>query len=173
MLRFDFSIPQVEIDQFPILIPTILLIRGVSFLLVRIPWAIVRYTGQRDAIRILITVLSGSVLFLVLNQITVRTALQIYIVPHSIIAIEALTTTFAMISSRLIFKSLWMEYKNPNREKRSVLIFGAGESGIITKRTLDRDAGTKYKVLGFIDDDPGKVGKKLEGVTIYGQTGSC
>ncbi len=168
LLRFDFSIPQVEIDQFPILIPTILLIRGVSFLLARIPWAIVRYTGQRDAIRILITVLSGSVLFLVLNQITVRTALQIYIVPHSIIAIEALTTTFAMISSRLIFKSLWMEYKNPNREKRSVLIFGAGESGIITKRTLDRDAGTKYKVLGFIDDDPAKVGKKLEGVTIYG-----
>lgn len=168
LLRFDFSIPQVEINQFPILIPTVLAIRGASFLIARIPWGIVRYTGQRDAIRILITVLGGSVIFLVLNQITVRTALQIYIVPHTIIAIEALTTTFAMISSRLIFKSLWMEYKNPNREKRSVLIFGAGESGIITKRTLDRDAGTKYKVLGFIDDDPSKVGKKLEGVTIYG-----
>lgn len=168
LLRFDFSIPQVEINQFPILIPTVLAIRGASFLIARIPWGIVRYTGQRDAIRILITVLGGSVVFLVLNQITVRTALQIYIVPHTIIAIEALTTTFSMISSRLIFKSLWMEYKNPNREKRSVLIFGAGESGIITKRTLDRDAGTKYKVLGFIDDDPSKVGKKLEGVTIYG-----
>ncbi|MEI6817937.1 MAG: nucleoside-diphosphate sugar epimerase/dehydratase, partial [Bacteroidota bacterium] len=42
-----------------------------------------------------------------------------------------------------------------------------GEAGIITKRTLDRDAGTKYNVLAFIDDNPKKAGMKLEGVTIY------
>jgi FlaA1/EpsC-like NDP-sugar epimerase len=62
---------------------------------------------------------------------------------------------------------LYQELTNPNKEKRSVIIFGAGESGIITKRTLDRDAGTKYKVLGFIDDDKKKQGKKLESVSIY------
>jgi FlaA1/EpsC-like NDP-sugar epimerase len=60
-----------------------------------------------------------------------------------------------------------MEISNPNKEKRSVIIFGAGESGIITKRTLDRDAGTKYKVLGFIDDNEKKQNKTLEGVTVY------
>ena len=67
-----------------------------------------------------------------------------------------------------MFKALYLELTNPTREKRSVIIFGAGESGIITKRTLDRDAGTKYKVLGFIDDDTRKQGKKVEGITIYG-----
>ena len=35
----------------------------------------------------------------------------------------------------------------------NVIIYGAGEAGIITKRTLDRDAAIKYKVTGFIDDD--------------------
>jgi FlaA1/EpsC-like NDP-sugar epimerase len=78
-----------------------------------------------------------------------------------------MATTFLMISLRVMFKSLYMEISNPNKEKRSVIIFGAGQSGIITKRTLDRDAGTKYKVLGFIDDDEKKHNKKLEGVTIY------
>ncbi len=67
-----------------------------------------------------------------------------------------------------MFKALYLELTNPNKDKRSVIIFGAGESGIITKRTLDRDAGTKYKVLAFIDDDTKKQEKKLEGVTIYG-----
>src|SRR5690349_12529885 len=32
--------------------------------------------------------------------------------------------------------------------------------------SLDRDAGTKYRVLAFIDDNASKHGRKLEGVTI-------
>ncbi len=74
-----------------------------------------------------------------------------------------------MISLRLIFKAVFLELKNPSRTKTNVIIFGAGESGIITKRTLDRDAGMKYKVLSFIDDDEKKWGKTLEGVTISGK----
>ena len=75
-----------------------------------------------------------------------------------------MATAFLMISLRVMFKALYLELTNPNKDKRSVIIFGAGESGIITKRTLDRDAGTKYKVLAFIDDNAKKHGKKLEGV---------
>jgi FlaA1/EpsC-like NDP-sugar epimerase len=47
------------------------------------------------------------------------------------------------------------------------LIIGAGESGIIAKRSLDRDTETKHNVIGFVDDNTTKVGKKLEGVNIY------
>ncbi len=75
-------------------------------------------------------------------------------------------TLFLMIALRVLFKALYTEIVNPYREKRNVIIYGAGESGIITKRTLDRDAGLKYKVLAFIDDDVKKFGKRLEGVTI-------
>ena len=46
------------------------------------------------------------------------------------------------------------------------MIFGAGESGVITKRAIDRDAGSKYKVIAFFDDDTKKIGKKIEGVSI-------
>ena len=166
-LRFDFSIPQVEIDAFPIVFSTIVGVRGISFLIARIPWAIVRYMSQRDAMRILIAIGSGTAVFFLLNQISLRIITGTYIIPHSIIFIEFLGTTFGMISARLIYKALWTEMKNPSREKRYVIIFGAGESGLITKRTLDRDAGTKYRVLAFIDDDTSKHGRKLEGSTIY------
>lgn len=168
LLRFDFSIPQVEIDAFPLVISSIMGVRAASFLIARTYQGIVRYTGSKDATRIFVTLTSGTLAFLLINQVTHRFVNGTYIIPHSIIFIEYLGVTFAMISSRLMFKALYFEIKNPTREKRTVIIFGAGESGIITKRTLDRDAGTKYRVLAFIDDDPKKSGKKLEGVTIYG-----
>ncbi|HEU4719003.1 MAG TPA: nucleoside-diphosphate sugar epimerase/dehydratase, partial [Bacteroidia bacterium] len=169
LLRFDFSVPQHEIAAFPVVYSVMIGVRLLSFLIARIPWAIVRYMSQRDAIRILIAISAGTILFYITNQVTHRFITGTYIIPHSIILIEFLATTFGMVSARLIYKAFWTEMKNPSREKRSVIIFGAGESGLITKRTLDRDAGTKYRVLAFIDDDKAKHGRKLEGVTIYGE----
>ncbi|MBI3510806.1 MAG: polysaccharide biosynthesis protein [Bacteroidetes bacterium] len=166
LLRFDFAIPPDQVATLPKVFSFILGVRLISFLVARIPWAIVRYMSQRDAIRILIALASGSAFFFIANQVSVRFISDTYVVPHTIIVIEFLATTFSMVSSRIIYKVMRTEMKDPSREKRSVLIFGAGESGLITKRTLDRDAGTKYKVLAFIDDDKAKHGRKLEGVTI-------
>ncbi len=168
LLRFDFAIPHSEIIAFPIVFSFIIGIRLLSFIIAKIPWAIVRYMSQRDAVRILLTITLGTLIFLAINQISHKFINEKYVIPHSIIFIEFLATTFGMISSRLLYKALYMEIKNPSREKSSVIIFGAGDSGLITKRTLDRDAGTKYRVLAFIDDDSSKYGRKLEGTTIMG-----
>lgn len=167
LLRFDFSIPASEIATFGVVIPLVIGTRALSFIIARIPWAIVRYMSQRDAMRILITVICGTIFFYLFNQITYRFINGVYYLPHSIILIEFLTTTFGLVSSRLIYKALWTEIKNPSREKRNVIIYGAGESGLITKRTLDRDAGSNLRVMAFVDDDESKSGKKLEGATIY------
>jgi FlaA1/EpsC-like NDP-sugar epimerase len=67
----------------------------------------------------------------------------------------------------MVVKITYIEFLNPNREKTNVVIFGAGEAGVIAKGALDRDAGTKYKVIAFFDDDEKKIGKKLENVPIY------
>ncbi len=167
LLRFDFTLPPAEIATFPVVIPVVIGVRALSFLLARIPWAIVRYMSQRDAMRILITVVCGTAFFYLFNQITYRFVNGIYYIPHSIILIEFLTTTFGLVSSRLIYKALYTEIKNPSREKQNVIIYGAGESGLITKRTLDRDAGSNLRVKAFVDDDESKSGRKLEGITIY------
>lgn len=167
MLRFDFSIPASEIATFKVVIPVVIGGRALSFLIARIPWAIVRYMSQRDAIRILVTVLCGTAFFYLFNQITYRFVDGTFYIPHSIILIEFLATTFGLVSARLIYKALWTEIRNPSREKANVIIYGAGESGLITKRTLDRDAGSNVRVKAFVDDDESKSGKKLEGTTIY------
>ncbi len=167
LLRFNFKdIPQVELDSFPVVFPLMVGIRALSFMIFKTYQGIVRYTGSKDATRIFLVLFGGSVVFCVVNLISYLNT-SLFVIPFSIIVIEYMASTFLMLSSRFIFKALYMEFANPGREKRNVIIFGAGESGIITKRTLDRDRGTRYKVLAFIDDDPTKKGKYLEGTPIH------
>lgn len=167
LVRFNFSIPKVEIEAFPIVFGIVLGIRAISFFLSKTYQGIVKYTSSKDAQRIFGVISIGSILFILVNTIFYFFVNHTFPIPFSIIIIDYMAAAFLMISLRVMFKALYLELTNPNKEKRSVIIFGAGESGIITKRTLDRDAGTKYKVLGFIDDDLKKQGKKLEGTTIY------
>ncbi len=167
LVRFNFSIPRIEIIAFPMVFSFVLGVRALSFYVSKTYQGIVKYTSSKDAQRIFIIITIGSASYILINCIYFYFINHTFPIPFSIIIIEYMATTFLMISLRVMFKALYHELTNPSKEKRSVIIFGAGESGIITKRTLDRDAGTKYKVLGFIDDDSKKQGKKLEGTTIY------
>ena len=56
--------------------------------------------------------------------------------------------------------------RNKEIEDR-VLIYGAGITGLITKRTIEKDVLTKQKIIGFIDDSVKLSGNRLEGLNIY------
>lgn len=169
LVRFNFSVPkELSTEAIYFVFYTILGIRFLSFLISGTYKGIVKHTSSKDSQRIFITITSGSLLFVIINLIYFYGINDTFPLPFSIIIIDYMSTLFLMITLRLLFKALYSEIINPYREKRSVIIFGAGESGIITKRTLDRDAGLKYKVLAFIDDDEKKEGKTLEGIHIVG-----
>ncbi|MCU0360007.1 MAG: polysaccharide biosynthesis protein [Bacteroidia bacterium] len=170
-LRFDFSfssLPLTDEQNLPYIYATVLGIRFISFAVSKTYKGVVRYTSSRDTIRIFYVIVSGSVLVFLLNFFPIKYALGYYFIPNSVIIIDAFVSLFFLISSRLMVKALYSEIKNPSREKINVLIYGAGEAAVITKRTLDRDASIKYKVVGFVDDDTKKHGRSLEGVFIYG-----
>lgn len=166
LLRFNFNIPDSESVDFHYEIPLVLTIRAISFYAFKTYSGIVRYTSTKDAQRIFYTTSLSAVAFGLINLVTFQ-LWEIYIVPFSIIIIDGISSIFFLTASRLLVKIVYMELKNPSSLKTNVIIYGAGEAGVITKRTLDRDAGTKYKVLAFIDDQANKAGKKLEGVNIY------
>ncbi len=170
LLRFNFeNIPVADKRNMPFDFLVVLSVRFISFFISKTYKGVVRYTSSRDTIRIFVVILIGSVLVFILNLISLK-SLGYYFIPSSVIIIDALVSLFIMISSRLAVKTLYFESKNPGKEKTNVIIYGAGEAGIITKRTLDRDAAIKYRVVGFIDDDEKKAGRSLEGVFIYRQS---
>ncbi len=167
LLRFNFSIPLSEMLDFPIVLGIILTVRLISFVITRSYIGVIRYTSTEDALRLFLILFFGSIFFVIVNLFTYYMHQHIFIIPFSIIIIDFLITTFVMIALRMMVKLAYAEYLNPNREKTNVVIFGAGEAGVIAKQALDRDAGSKYKVIAFFDDNEKKVGKKLVNIPIY------
>lgn len=166
-LRFNFHIPNREIDTFIYVFPFALAVRALSFAIGKIYAGVIRYTSASDAARILFVVLAGSIFFYAANWFSLFFINERFIIPTSVIIIDFFVLSITLTSVRLGAKTLYFWLTNKSKTKVNVIIFGAGESGIITKRTLDRDAGTRYSVLAFVDDDRKKVNTRLEGVTIY------
>ncbi len=167
LLRFNFSIPDHELVDFPKVLAYIVVIRLISFLIARTYAGIIRYTSTQDIVRIFIVITIGSLIFVLTNIIFYYAINQRFPIPFSIIIIEFITSILLMSAFRVIVKVSYLELTNSSKESTNIIIFGAGEAGIITKRALDRDVERNYKVLAFIDDNPKKTGKKIEGINIY------
>jgi FlaA1/EpsC-like NDP-sugar epimerase len=166
LVRFNFRVPENEIALWKVVIPAVLVIRMGSFFITRIYQGIIRYTSTKDALRVFYTITGGSIFMAIANPLSYYT-FGIFLVPYSIIIIDYFTSVFTLTAFRILVKTIYQELKNPSRDKEEIIIYGAGESGLITKRALDRDAGTRYKVIAFIDDDMAKKGKTVEGIKIY------
>lgn len=165
MLRFNFRIPEVELVTFPNVFSAILLLRIASFLISKTYKGIIFYTSSKDAERIFLTISSGAILLMLFNPIY-QYFYGIYLVPYSIIILDAILSIFLMSAMRIVVKLLYAEFKNYRKEKLNVIIYGAGETGQMAQRTIETDVSAKYTVVGFLDDNPKLIGKKIQGNTI-------
>ena len=167
LLRFNFNIPNAYIETFVYIFPIVLFLRIVSFFLFKTYSGIVRYTSTIDMQRIFVVVTGVSIVVATSNGISFYFINQSFLIPFSVIIIEYLCTMFLMITFRITVKLIYFELKNASKDKRRIVIYGAADEGIVTKRTLERDEDHKYKVVAFIADKKTKIGKKIEGVTIH------
>ena len=116
-LRFDFEIPDIEI---PILLksfPIYFIIRAISFVIAKIYAGIIRYTGAEDALRIFITLFSGSLVLLFMGFIRHHFFGGSYFFPISILAIEFLISCLGLIAYRISIKKIYEEATKPNTKK--------------------------------------------------------
>lgn len=167
LVRFEFSPPAIEIELALDFLPILLSVRVLSFYLGKTYSGIIRYTSSQDTTRIFFVLLAGTIVFAILNQLRFHFFNGQYFIPYSIIILEFLLTLFAMVVSRVAVKVLYMELKTPDKVRKRVVIYGAGESGLITKRAIDRDSRAGMEVFAFVDEDHRKSGKTMEGAEIF------
>ncbi len=165
LLRFNFNIPYAEVKTLPLIITLVLIGRAISTLVFQTHRGIIRFTNTKDVERIFISVALVSALFLIINPVMFWIR-QVYLIPYSIIIIDGILCVFLMVTARFVVKAFVQELNTGKKEKFKVLIYGAGDTGLLAKRAIERDAGAKYKVLNYIDDNPQKVGKKVQGIFI-------
>ena len=166
LLRFNFD--WVEISHFsPVLGIGLITLGGIiSSLITRSYAGIVRYTGVDDAIKILYTSLINLAGTCVINLLYFYNN-ERNLFPYSVLFIFFFVSILLLLFYRLLVKNIYSYYKGEANDKANVLIFGAGQSGVITKQIIDADSHSYYRVVGFLEDDPRKIGKVINGSKIY------
>ncbi|MDR2980446.1 MAG: polysaccharide biosynthesis protein [Bacteroidales bacterium] len=167
ILRENFHVPvYFSMKEYAIIIFTILVVRLISFLIFKMPSIVVRFTNTKDVVKIFFACFSATVFLFFVNILSFLITKQ-FVIPTSILIMEFFITTFILVFYRFAFKIFYLETVNPTKNKKNIVIFGAGEAGLTTKRALDRDTSSKYNVQAFFDDDEKKVGKKVENTKVY------
>ncbi len=171
IIRFDLKADSEMIRQeWMILQRSLLLffvVKAVVFYAFSIHKGLVRHTSTDDMKRIFLALTLSSLIFLVLGILRKQFVDGFYLFPSSVLIMEFLACFVLMVGARFTVKLLYLEtLKNKEADER-ILIYGAGISGLITKRTIEKDARISYKVLGFIDDNKKLEGTRLEGLKIF------
>lgn len=163
-LSFDFDVDQLWI-QLPVVVGLFLL----AFLISGSYKGVVRHTGIKDVYAIFNAVCMasiGTIAVVMLNRYVVF--LEKFTIPLSIIIINSLLTFIALSASRMVFKIAFESLMKGNQvPTKNLIIYGAGESGIITYNTLTNHTKMGAKVIGFVDNNLHKVGKQINGVKVY------
>lgn len=165
-IRFDATFNFDKVKLFYQL-PLIFGVGLISFLAVGSYKGIIRHTGTRDAFNVFAgTLLSSTILIAFILIARIFGIFDTYAIPISVIIIHYLVTTFVLIISRFVFKAMYEIITTDIKEIKNVLIFGAGDSGLITYGALNKNTEEVFEVVAFIDDDVNKVGKKIDRVKI-------
>ncbi len=129
---------------------------------------IVRHTGFKDSMIIFRTILLNFILISLVNFVFDKWILGGYLIPLSVLIIAVLSSLFLLVFYRLLVKELFLYLKSgfvTNQVKVGV-IFGASEAGIIANDVIKRERNSNLVIAAFLDDDPTKEGKIIEGKKI-------
>lgn len=171
LIRFDIKADEAVIaEEWAILSKSIGVFFAVKFLIFytfRIHKGLVRHTSTEDLRRIFLASVMSSMTFFLLGMVRFYFVDEYYLLPMSVLLIEFLASFMLLLGFRFFVKLIYLESIKVKNAEDHVLIYGAGISGLITKRTIEKSVESGDKIIGFLDDSEKLAGNRLEGLTIY------
>ncbi|MCS6295225.1 MAG: polysaccharide biosynthesis protein [Nitrospira sp.] len=163
LLRFDEDIPAGQWDLFAAMLPLLLVIRAITFYPFRLHDGLWRYTSLWDVRDLALSVGVSTLLF----AGTVRFGMGLWSYPSSVFVIDALVLLCLLTGLRLVPRLVReMRLREPGLKR--VLIIGAGDAGAMIVREMRNNPSYGYSPIGFVDDNPKKIGHRIHGVTVLG-----
>ena len=126
----------------------------------------IRFSGMRDIQRVvgfsLFQFLCWCLLLLVFRgqPFSGRITLDLLVINASIV-------TSLFVCFRIFIREVYLFARTQPQEKKQLLIYGAGEAGMATIKAFEIHKMSGIQVVGFVDDDPRKIGKYLDGKKIF------
>lgn len=146
---------------------TYILIKIIVLYIFKIHKGLIRFTSYLDVVRLFYASVSSTIVFFLVSILRYKWIDNQYLLPLSIIIIEFFISFSMLIIFRFGVKLIFIETQPKSGEKFNVLIYGAGVSGLITKRTIDKDQKSNLEVKGYIDDNEKIINTRIQGIKIY------
>ena len=159
-LRFDGEIPPPLITTYLQALPWLVAFRALVFFPFGLYTGLWRYTSIWDLTRIVLAVVTSSlIVYLFVYRSFGPTGY-----PRSIAILDTMVLICLLGGVRLLWRVVPSVIKSSQPSR--VLIVGAGDAGDMIVREMRKGGG--YQPVGFIDDDPSKLGRTIHGVEVLG-----
>lgn len=153
-------------------IPQYILITFASLIAAEIIWRLPMHSWRSSGIPDIISLFKAMVFFGVSVSALCFMGGTSFRIPRSIPIIHALMNMLALGGIRMLFR-LYFEHRGYKKlisavEPKNILIIGAGDAGVLIAKEMLRHPEAGLKPVGFLDDDPAKVGAKILGFPVFG-----
>ena len=123
-----------------------------------------RYFSLSDGLTFAKAVVLGSVA----SQLTVLYLYRFQSYSLNVFIVYAMMTVILLVASRASFRLLSEFARQQGRGALRLVIYGADSAGVAAVRHLVNDPQTRFRVVGFIDDDLGKRNVRVHGYPVIG-----
>jgi UDP-GlcNAc:undecaprenyl-phosphate GlcNAc-1-phosphate transferase len=156
-------------DLFLKTVPLLVVLKLFAFLAAGVYRGLWKYTSVGDLITFTKGVLAGSVL----SVVAVLLLFRFQNFSRAVFVLDGIILLLTLVGSRMAFRLIreFLPHSVATGGTR-VLIYGAGDGGEMVLRELRNNSGWNYQPVGFIDDDPHKKGKVINGLQVFDANGS-
>lgn len=165
LIRANLNLEGISIKALSGKLLILTLINSIVFINFRTYSGIVRYTGIQDALKIFLSLTMSTTVLFFISMVAENSGGTI-IFSNITLIIYALITFPALISYRVLVKFGFAYLRNYKMDRKVVVIYGAGEAGFATKRVLEHDTRSNVQIAAFLDDNPRKLDKVVDGIKI-------
>ncbi|MBW3665736.1 MAG: polysaccharide biosynthesis protein [Actinobacteria bacterium] len=177
-IRFDTVVPPESLERMLVTLPAVVGVKYFALAATGVTQASWRYVSLRDVIRIYVALAASSGLLLLIRfgvpLVNDGAPITQVTIPAGVILIDFVLATLLVggvrAARRLISeRSASRSIAPAEKIKRTVLV-GAGQAGVMVARELASRPDLGIEPVGFVDDDPNKVGTVVHGIPVLGRT---
>ena len=156
-------------DIFVKSLPILIVLKLFAFLAAGVYRGIWRYTSIGD----LITFSKGIILGSALSVFAILLIYRFQDFSRAVFVLDGIILLLLIGGSRFAFRLIREILPIPVSDNgRRALIYGAGDGGEMLLRELRNNPDWNYQVVGFVDDDPKKANKVINGLKVFDSNGS-
>ncbi len=175
LFRFEFAIPHTIMPMVLVAWPLVVATHYAGLIVLAVPRMAWRYMTMRDALRIGFACALSTTALLTLRLVLPKVIdSPLVVLPFGVVAMNLVLAFVGLVGLRgtwrLRAEMLARRKRADGSQRRHVLLIGAGEAGVLVAREILNRPDLGFQPVGFLDDDPLKIGTSIGGLPVLGST---